>query len=107
MGMTINETAKAAHRAAHRKGFYFRKCQPPCRHLSGSRAGAIMLIVTELAEAVEADRTGDMDTFREEIADAAIRLFDLAEAEAVDLEAEIALKMFHNQNRPRRHGKKY
>lgn len=103
----ISDWCSDIHAWAHAKGFYDQACSPPCRHASGSRASAIMLIVTELAEAVEADRKSEECNFREEIADAAIRLFDLCGAEGIDLEAEIVAKMKRNQSRPHKHGKAY
>lgn len=86
----------------------------------------LMLITSELSEALEADRkdnhyTGrtDMDfapavfeqyikdTFQDELADAAIRLFDLAGRLGIDLEWHIKQKMTYNASRPHKHGKKY
>ena len=103
----IHEWCQRIHKWAHSKGFYFDRCDAPCRHISGSFASAVILIVTELAEAVEADRKGDLKNRREEIADATIRIFDLCGAEGIDLENEIALKMEVNEQRPTLHGKKY
>ena len=51
--------------------------------------GKLMLVVTEVAEAAEAVRHADMANFREEIADACIRLFDIAGTCGIDLDAEI------------------
>lgn len=87
----------------------------------------LMLVVTELSEAMEAyrhlppktlvDLSGGValtpaDTpilvvinFEEELADAAIRLFDLAGSLGIDLETAIAHKMDKNEERPTRHGK--
>lgn len=67
----------------------------------------LMLIVTELAEACEADRNGDKDNFKEEIADVYIRLGDLCGWLDIDIEKEIKKKMTINKNRPYKHGKKY
>jgi NTP pyrophosphatase (non-canonical NTP hydrolase) len=97
----------------------------------------LMLIVTELAEAMEeyrelggAERRRlederklvikpghyplDHDTvrmehypkFREEIADAVIRLLNLSASLGIDIEAEIAAKMKKNEKRPFKHGGK-
>jgi len=81
----------------------------------------LMLVVTELSEAMEAYRhiAWSLDlveepkpqenevaaNFREEIADAAIRIFHLAAALGIDLEDEIDKKMSVNEKRPRKHGK--
>ena len=66
----------------------------------------LMLIVSEVAEAMEADRKGLMDDKlphrdgREvELADAAIRIFDLAGAYGFDLGGAIVEKMQFNQTR--------
>lgn len=68
---------------------------------------ALMLIVSELAEAMEAHRKGDMVEFNEELADVAIRLFDLCGGLGVNLEQEIDEKMKINVKRPFKHGKDY
>jgi NTP pyrophosphatase (non-canonical NTP hydrolase) len=66
-----------------------------------------MLTVTELSEAVEADREGNREHVAEELADTAIRLFDLCGSLGIDLEKEILNKMERNKKRPQRHGKVY
>lgn len=67
----------------------------------------LMLIVSELGEAQEGLRHGDMDNFREELADVAIRLGDLCGGLEIDLEAEIEKKMEKNRNRPYKHNKEF
>ena len=47
------------------------------------------------------------DTFEDEIADAIIRLLDLAAFKSIDIEAHIKAKMRYNSLRPYKHGKKY
>ncbi len=64
-----------------------------------------MLIVTELSEAMDAYRTRDEDNFREEIADAFIRLFDLCGGMDIDICREIARKSEKNKARLYKHGK--
>ena len=66
---------------------------------------ALMLIVTELAEAMEAHRIRDDENFREEIADSFIRLLDLCGGLGIDIEEEIHKKSRKNKNRPYKHGK--
>ena len=96
-----------------------------------------MLVVSELSEALEADRKNKhadfetyqtklnsepnrvfvkqsslfqeyiKDTFEDEIADAMIRLFDLCGYMDIDIEKHIDLKLKYNQGRPNKHGKNY
>jgi len=91
----------------------------------------LMLTVTELSEAMEAIRhvplevlealeggkVGPINTktspsiegwlanFREELADAMIRILDMTEAYGIDIEAEINKKMQTNELREHKHGK--
>jgi NTP pyrophosphatase (non-canonical NTP hydrolase) len=66
----------------------------------------LMLIVTELAEAMEAYRVNPYsDNFKEEVADTVIRLFHMSGALHIDLEKEISKKMAVNESRPHLHGK--
>lgn len=76
----------------------------------------LMLIVTELAEAAEDLRTGNMcppyvpghkpEGFGIELADAVIRIMDLAEYMGYDLEHLMERKHEYNRTRPYKHGKK-
>jgi NTP pyrophosphatase (non-canonical NTP hydrolase) len=65
----------------------------------------LMLVVTELAEAMEALRHDDRANFKEEIADTIIRLSDICGSVGIDIEAEIKNKMEVNKQRPHKHGK--
>ena len=67
----------------------------------------LMMIVGEVAEAQEGLRNGDKENFKEELADVAIRLFDLCGGLDIDLEHEIEKKMLKNSNRPYKHNKLY
>jgi NTP pyrophosphatase (non-canonical NTP hydrolase) len=123
--MDIKEISKEINQNAHEKGFWDKGMNIPEK---------LMLTVGELSEAMEADREGkfctystaalngwvkDSDfieayknnvkgTFDEEIADAVIRLFDLATELKIDLPAHIQAKVRYNKNRPHMHGgKKY
>ena len=67
----------------------------------------LMLIVSEVSEAMEGDRKGLKDDklphrdMREvELADAVIRIFDLAGAYGLDIEGAIVEKLQFNQVRP-------
>jgi NTP pyrophosphatase (non-canonical NTP hydrolase) len=46
-------------------------------------------------------------SFEDEIADVAIRLFDLCGGMGIDLEKHIEMKMKYNSLRPYKHGKKF
>jgi NTP pyrophosphatase (non-canonical NTP hydrolase) len=70
----------------------------------------VMLVVTELAEGVEAyrnDRLSGKDGFAEEMADAVIRIFDICGHLDIDIEDEIVSKVLYNEQRPYLHGKKF
>ena len=95
-GRSLNELAQLCHSIAVEKGFWEKE-----RNIGE----ALMLIVTELAEAMEAHRVQDHDNFREEIADAFIRLLDLCGGLKLDIEEEIIKKSLKNKNRPYKHGK--
>jgi len=122
--MEINELVKLAHENAENHGFYEKKPEI---------ASLLMLIVTELSEACEADRKnrhcdkyyveqcikcGEFyystdfeskikDTFEDELADAVIRICDLAGYLGIDLNSHIQAKMLYNKSRPYKHGKHY
>ena len=85
--MEINIFCKEAHKAAVKKGFW--TCGRPIPEL-------LMLCVSELSEALEADRKGNEENFREEIADTFIRLGDMCSALDIDIEKEIIKKMKYN-----------
>ncbi len=95
-GLTLNEMSELCHAIAVEKGFWDQK-----RNIGE----ALMLIVTELAEAMESHRVQDDANFKEELADTFIRLFDLCGGLKVDIEEEIAKKTEKNKARPYKHGK--
>jgi NTP pyrophosphatase (non-canonical NTP hydrolase) len=120
----INELAKKIHQNAIDKGFFDEE---------KNIGEMLMLIVTEVAEACEADRKNDYcktniqavngwvsdadfqphfrervkNTFEDELADIMIRVMDLAAHKGIDLEAHIKAKMRYNASREKMHGKKY
>ena len=95
-GRSLNELAQLCHSIAKEKGFWDKE---------RNMGEALMLIVTEIAEAMEAHRIQDNDNFREEIADAFIRLLDLCGGLNLDIEEEIYKKSLKNKKRPYKHGK--
>lgn len=126
--MHIKETAAAIHQINKDKGFWDKP---------RNTGESLMLVNSELCEALEADRNNKRadlqrlqillnsgneitpslfksvfecdikDTFQDEIADAVIRLLDLAEGMNIDLEFHIRHKMEYNRTRERLHGKAY
>lgn len=86
-------------------------CAVPDR---GQIPGLLMLVVSELSEALEAHRKHnpqdkhlpDLPNFDVELADAVIRILDIARAYGIDLGRAIVEKMAFNATRPHRHGGK-
>lgn len=112
--VTLNDWSDIAFHDASKKGF----------HDGRTEIGTLlMLIVSELGEALEADRkdmhtkrkVSDLeefaseikDTFEDEIADTIIRLFDLCGYLDIDIEYHVRKKMEYNRTRPEKHGKRY
>ena len=122
----LNTLANTIHTNAKNKGFYDK---PKCN------AALLMLVVSELGEALEADRRNHhtnieeykhlvsekstkkykkiifnaevKDTFEDEIADSIIRLLDLSAYLKIDIDFHIKEKMEYNKSRSRLHGKNY
>ena len=64
------------------------------------------MIITEISEAIESYRTNPFENnFGEELADAVIRIYDLAEKMGIDLQDKIDKKMKINEERPNKHNK--
>ena len=120
--MTITELCEKAHKNARDHGFWedwdsicweeglprneesTLDIQELFNHTIATR---LMLIVSELSEALEALRHNDRDNFKEELADVAIRLGDLCGGLNIDLETEIKKKMEKNKTRGYKHGKAF
>ena len=107
--MTLNELRDECHAIARSKGWY----DGPGERNIGEQ---LMLVVTEVAEAMEdlrdermtasVDETGKPIGFPIEIADVMIRLFDLAGYLEIDLDSAVEAKMKFNRGRAYRHGGK-
>lgn len=108
--MKLNDLAKRIHSDAKSMGWYD-------KGKTKTDVESLMMVVTELAEAVEELRNGHepVYTYAEspkpegwgvEIADAIIRLIDLAEYKGLDLESIIDQKLKYNLTRGYRHGGK-
>lgn len=122
---TISQLAKEIHQRNKDKGF----CSRPI-----NVGELLMVVVSELSEALEADRNDNYsklsekdkkmlsdltgadfierfnaqikDTFEDEIADAIIRLLGMSEILEIDIEWHILQKMKYNKSRPTQHGGK-
>jgi NTP pyrophosphatase (non-canonical NTP hydrolase) len=121
--MGLNDLAKKIHENAKGKGFWDNE-----REIGT----LLMLVVSELGEALEADRkdnyadlinlevlnqfsddfpecfeTAVKDIFEDELADTIIRILDICGKCEIDIEKHIELKMKYNETRPLKHGKRY
>lgn len=74
----------------------------------------LMLVVSELAEGLEAhrkdlkdDHLPERDGLEVELADAVIRILDTAYGLGYDIGGAVMDKLEYNQSRPYKHGKKY
>lgn len=66
----------------------------------------VALLHSEVSEAYEGYRNGDMANVAEELADVLIRLLDTAKRYDIDLDHEVAKKLEKNRKRGYRHGNK-
>jgi len=119
--MELKQLIEQCHATAREKGFWDQ---------DRNFGELLMLIVSELGEALEAHRAGKMadisfftkkhqnvtkksfekyikGTVEEEIADTFIRLFDLCGGMGMDIEFFLNAKMEYNKTRAKLHGKKY
>ena len=119
--MRINDVAYKIHKTAVRKGWWEDIHLPlnPCltKH-AVNIASKLALIHSEVSEALEELRAGDGLSdfyydkngkpygFAVELADAVIRILDLAEAMGIDMEEMIKIKMAYNEKRAYKHGGK-
>lgn len=100
----IIQSVLACHGASYMGGWYH---DPATGTLKEANVGEkLMLIVSEVAEAMEADRKGLMDDklphrpgIEVELADAYIRICDLAGAMGLDLAGAVVEKMAYNAKR--------
>ena len=123
----LNQLASNIRKANLQKGF----------DLSDVQTGTqLMLVVSELSEALEAVRNGRYcneksvqslkdfdgdidihfqheferkvkDTFEDELADALIRILDICAFYDIDIDSHVSLKLQYNATREHKHGKKF
>lgn len=132
----MEQLIKKAHQVAKDKGFWETERNVPellmlivselSEGLEALRKDhyADKAVVKDLLQDLELDRTdeefnikalefkvkfedGVKSSFEDEIADVAIRLFDLCGGLNIDLEKHIELKMMYNSMRAYKHGKKF
>jgi NTP pyrophosphatase (non-canonical NTP hydrolase) len=108
--LALNDAALRIANWREQKGFVTPSTIDHYREWKASDAdlmlGKLMLVTSEVAEAAEAVRQGDLPNFVEEIADACIRLLDICGSMGIDIEGAIRTKMALNEARPVRHGKR-
>lgn len=101
--MNIHSAIRKSHQTAKEHGFWE----------ENDRRVKLLLIHAEISEAVEELRKDDTQSYKTELADIAIRLFDLMGYEqdranhTIDFESIIKEKMQYNETRPPKHGKKF
>ena len=94
---TLNELGKEIQKWREEKGFRTEWSNMPEK---------LMLVVTELSEAMEAYRDDNKQNFATEVSDCFIRLLDISSSLDIDIEDTIEKKMQINKTRPFKHGRK-
>lgn len=105
---TIDDFQRIIHQWGIEKGWTFEEKDVPEK---------LMLVVTEISEAMECYRVDDSVTdlviidgkpegLMVELADAIIRILHIAERFGVDMTGILRAKMLYNETRPYRHGQK-
>jgi len=106
--MEIKTLVQESNETAHKKGWWDRQREIP---------ELLALVHSEVSEALEAYRIGEIDTawyegngkpegFVMELADVVIRIADLCGEFKLDLESALVEKMAYNKTRPYKHGNK-
>jgi NTP pyrophosphatase (non-canonical NTP hydrolase) len=111
--MSINSLGQAIYENAVRHGFYKDRMNITSRKDPIWLSNRLMLIVSELSEGLEGVRDGNFSSepaskgLGEELADACIRIFDLAYSINIDLDKAIADKHNFNLMRPYKHNRQF
>lgn len=117
---TLNNLSKEIYQANKAKGFWEDREDAPGKiqltkaMKKAFNAQMLALIHSEISEALEADRKDLMDDklphrkgLEVELADAFIRICDMAGGLDMDLGGAVEEKLTYNTNRPFKHGKSY
>jgi len=118
MSMTMLELTDKSHKTANDKGWWEK-----FGYQELLVSNKLMLIVSEISEALEDLRVGGVENmatlwfddtkdgkpegFVVELADAIIRTVDLCREYNLDLETALVTKLEYNEKRPHRHGNKH
>lgn len=100
-----NDLARVIHADNVRKGFW---------NKPRNVGEMLMLCVSELGEALEADRKDEMDQHLQgrigievELADCIIRIMDMGVGKEYEVAEALIEKLAYNRTRPHKHGKRY
>ena len=96
--MQIKDLVSRAYTNAVTKGFYEEQ---------KSVADVLMQVVSEVSEALEAHRRGDLTEFRREWADVWVTVASVSGYFGFPVTQDIISKMDYNETRPPKHGKLY
>ncbi len=110
--MNIKTLCKRSNDIAISKGFWL--VNPDGSLVPRNDGEMLMLMVSELGEALEALRHGnppsehipEFSAIAEELADCCIRIFDYSYAKGIDLDKVLEAKLNFNETRPHMHGGK-
>jgi len=100
----LNELAKECGLEALSKGFRVSTDLEKLKEMN--IITCLTLIHTEVSEAVEALRNGDLNQLQEELADIIIRTLHLTNVLGIDIDKAVKDKLKKNRSRPFKHGGK-
>lgn len=98
--LTVKRLVFEAYTTAKATGWLDGRASCPTQQLAW-----LSLIHSEVSEAVECVRVGDMEGLDLELADIVIRVASMCGAMGLDLHSAVRDKLDYNRGRPRKHGK--